>query len=326
MNSKKANWAFLITIVCYIGVSFAAALLFPSLGESLFWSNLLIETVITGPILVLALAFGERPVSFLGFHRIKLSTALMTVLFTFLSIPLLSLLNLITQIWVKNEVVAAMESMDAGSMPLWTLYLSVGIIAPLFEEVACRGAYYHSYRKSGSVFGAMVLSALVFALFHMNFNQAAYAFAMGIMAVLLVEATGSLWSSVLYHGVINGSQVVLLHGALKMQPSIYGGQSAVITPNILLYGIAGYLFLTAVTLPLAWAVLVWIGTNEGKREALSNVFRRRAKEPLDPMGDPSEKKKDKMVTVPFVLALILCLGMMTGLFLELALKIVQAAP
>lgn len=310
MNSKKANWAFLITLFCYIGLIYVAAFLFPALMDNLFFSNFFVELTVIIPILVFALISGEKLDSFLGFHKIKISTVLKTVLFTFLTVPTLTLFNLISQLWVENEVAVMLEEQQAGQMSFGVLFLSVGIVAPVFEEIACRGAYYRSFCKSGSAFKAMLMSAAVFALVHMNFNQAAYAFVMGILAVLLVEATGSLWASVLYHGLINGSNALLMYGALKADPGIYSGQAVEVTNDFMIYGIAVYLVFAAVTLPLAWAVLVWIGTKEGRSDILTGIWKGR------------KEKKDKMVTVPFVLGLILCLSVMTGIFAHLMSQLI----
>lgn len=298
MNGKKANWSFLITILCYMGVIISIALFFPFVADSIFLSNLICEIVVIAPIFLFMLVSKERPVSFLGFHRMKISSVFMTALFTFLSLPVLTLFNLVSQIWVENEVAAMMGSQQERFS---VLYLSIGIIAPVFEEIACRGAFYHSYKKSGSAFKAMLLTALIFALVHMNFNQAAYAFVMGILAVLLMEATGSLWASIIYHGLINGSQVILMYFALQADADAYE-QAAAITTDALMVMIGAYVILAAVTLPLAWAVLVWISTNEGRGGVLRGIWSGR------------KEKKDKMVTVPLVLGLILCFSVMTGIF------------
>ncbi len=298
MNGRKASWAFLITTVCYIGMVYTLALFFPALADSLVLSNLLCELVVVLPVFLFSVFSGEKIQSFLGFHKMKLSSVLMVGLFTFLSLPALSLFNLISQLWVENEVAAMMESQ--AQIPFGWLYLSVGVIAPVFEEIACRGFFYQSYRKTGGALKAMLLSALIFALVHMNFNQAAYAFVMGILAVLLVEATGSLWASVLYHGLINGSQALLMYGILQEDPAAYSNQASVITRDFLFYGIGIYVVLTAIGLTLSWAVLVWISNNEGRKGALSRVW--------------NERKRDKVITLPLIIACILCLAVMTGAF------------
>ena len=235
MNGRKANLAFLITTICYIGLIYVLARFFPAVSESLILSNLLCELAVILPVMFFTVLSGEKLKSFLGFHKIKISTVLMIVLFTFLSLPALSLFNLISQLWVENEVAAMLESQ--GQISFGALFLSVGVIAPVFEETACRGFYYRAYQRSGGAFKALFLSALLFALMHMNFNQAAYAFVMGMLAVLLVEAAGSLWAGILYHGLINGSQALVMYGILRTDPESYSSQAAVVTNDILLYGI-----------------------------------------------------------------------------------------
>ncbi|MDE5910506.1 MAG: CPBP family intramembrane metalloprotease [Lachnospiraceae bacterium] len=322
MNSKKANWAFLITIIGYFVMVIVIGMFFPFVIDDLVLGNLACEAVVVLPVLIFALASKEKLISFLGFRRIKFRSVLMIGLFTFLSMPVLSLLNLFTQFWVKNEIADTLGSQQ-GKIPFTLMYLSVGIIAPVFEEIACRGAYYRSYCKSGSAFKAMMLSAVIFALVHMNFNQAAYAFIMGIFAVLLVEATGSLWASVLYHGFINGSQVILLYTVLEEGVDAYSENMA-LTPELLMCAIGVYVIFTAVTLPLAWAVLVWIGRTEGRSQILSDLWTKRKQRMPHAAGHSDVKeKKDKMVTLPFLLAVAICLVVMTGFIGIILEQIVQ---
>lgn len=321
MNGKKANWAFLIEVLDYMVLVYGLALFLPHIMGNLVLNNLICELLLSLPVLIFMAASKEKPVSFLGFHKMKISSVLMTVLFTFLSMPVLTLFNLISQLWVENEVASMMEELQMGEVPLGALLFSMSVSAPVFEEITCRGAYYRAYRKSGSAMKAMLMSSLIFAVSHMNFNQAAYAFVVGILAVLLVEATGSLWSSILYHAVINGSQAVLMYQVLKINPNIYSEQADMITSDFLLYGIGVYLVITAVTLPLAWAVLIWISGNEGRSGVLSAIWRGR------------KEKKGKIITpsfmavsftaVPFILAMLLALGVMSGLFSRIFIQIYQ---
>lgn len=319
MNGKKANRAFLITVICYIGLSCAIALFFPEMGNSLFLSNLLSELVVVLPILTAVLLSGEKLSEFLGFHKMKMGTVLMTVLFTFLSMPTVTLLNLISQLWVENAVVSMMDSLKIGQMSFLQLFFPLGVMAPVFEEIACRGAYYRSYRRSGSGFGAMMLSAAIFALMHMNLNQAMYAFGIGILLVMLVEASGSLWSSILYHALVNGGQAILMYILAQIDPTVFSSQAAAVTTDYLLFAIGAYLLLAAVTLPAAWAVLIWISNHEGKRGVLLQLFTpgRKTAEPAAEEGEQTgKKKKDRTLTLSLIIALILCILVMTGILFE----------
>ena len=311
MNSKKVNWSFLIAIIGTLVLQYTAPFFSEQAMEvlgDLTISNLITEGIILLPILVFALLSKEKLGEFLGFRKIKVSSALMIGVFCFVSMPVITLFNLISQIWVTNTVSEAVSIFNMEQMSFGKLFLTMAVIAPFVEEVISRGLYYRSYRKSGGALKALFLSAILFAFLHMNFNQALYAFVMGIMAVLLVEVTGSLWSSVLYHGLINGSQVFLIYTQLKANPEIY--LEASISQDYIIYMIAVFLVITAVTLPLAWAVLVWIGNNEGRSGALSAVWQ-------------DKQKKDKLVTVPLVLALILCVLEMSGVLLHFYYKLIM---
>lgn len=321
MNGRRANWVFLITILSSLLAAVLAALFFPWVADSLLSANLLTELAVVVPGLIFVLASRERMFSFLGFHKMKIGSVFMVGLFTFLSMPLITLMNVFSQIWVENETVAMMESYNVGNMPFWQMFLSLAVIAPLFEEVICRGIFYRSYRRSGSAFKAMLLSALLFALLHMNFNQAAYAFVMGIMAVLLVEATGSLWSSVIYHGLINASSCIVMYANLKVNPEVFSEQVE-ITSGLLMYMIGAYLILTAIFLPMAFAVLAWIGRHEGREGALTAIWRDRKWAPEMYRNKKGKMKKDKLITVPLILALILCVLAMTNILFRFLSDIV----
>ena len=91
MNGKKANWAFLLEVLGYMALVFGLAWLWPGIMENLVLNNLLCEAVLSLPVLVFMLVSGEKPASFLGFHKMKIRSALMTVLFTFLTMPVLTL-------------------------------------------------------------------------------------------------------------------------------------------------------------------------------------------------------------------------------------------
>lgn len=300
MNSKKLNRAFLITIILYIGVMFGVPFLPSAWMENIVFNNLLCESVIVLPGLLILLFLKENVGSFLHFKKIKPGTLLAIVPFTMFSIPVITLANILSQLFAKNEAVAAMENAKVAEMPFLLLLFSSGIFAPFCEELICRGIYYRGYKKSGSGFKAMLLSAVLFALLHMNLNQAAYAFAMGLLAVLLVEATGSLWSSIFYHMLINSSQVVMTYAMLKANASAYSEAAELINTEMIVMMVAVYLVITAVTLPLAWALLVWMSGHEERQGVLMLLWKER------------KKKEDKLVTVPLILAIILCMVIIIG--------------
>lgn len=300
MNSRRTSISFLVTVILYFACAVGIEVMWmviPNFSLNLLWNNFIVELAILLPGMIFALFSGENLPRFLSFHRIKVTTLLLIIPFTMLSTPLLTLLNVVTQFWVRNAAASAMQNYGIAQMPFWQVWLSIGLFAPFCEEVACRGLFYRGYEKSWGAFRAMFLSALLFALIHMNLNQAVYAFAMGIMSILLVEATGSLWSSVFYHALINSSQTAMMYVALKLNPAVYSDAEQMIREsNYLLHATVGYLIVAAVTLPLAVGLLIVMSGNQGRKGALSALLRDRK----------VKYKKDNPAVIILILAVILC--------------------
>ena len=100
----------------------------------------------------------------------------------------------------------AMNSlMDA---PTWLTLLSVSIFAPLFEEWLCRGLVLRGLLQKKSPAVAISLSALFFAILHMNPWQAVPAFILGLLFGYVYYKTGSLKLTMLMHCVNNTFAVI----------------------------------------------------------------------------------------------------------------------
>ena len=151
----------------------------------------------------------EKPNRVLCFHGLKFSSVLMVVVFTFLMGPLTTLLNAISMLFVDNAVTDM--SGQVLEYPFPVMLFMMAVFGPVCEELVFRGILYRGYLKSGNALKAVLLSSLLFGLIHMNFNQAPYAFALGVSMALLMEATGSLLAPVLMHMVFNAQSVVLMY-------------------------------------------------------------------------------------------------------------------
>lgn len=86
--------------------------------------------------------------------------------------------------------------------------IMVAVIPPIVEELLFRGMVLHGLRKYGDGF-AVVVSAILFGLYHGNFVQIAFAFFAGLVMALVVVKTGSLWTSILIHFANNSISLAL---------------------------------------------------------------------------------------------------------------------
>ncbi len=298
MSAKKANWLFLVIVVSHAGLSFLASFthLLDAVLENIVLNIILSEIVIWLPAVLFLLATGTGPAAFCRLRRVHISTALMTVLFTLLMEPLVTVANALSLLFTDN-VVAGMSGQVVG-MPLWGMLLGIAVYGPLSEELAFRGVIYQSYRQQGSGLKAILLSSLLFGLMHMNLNQAGYAFLMGIALALLVEATGSMIPAFIAHFCVNGLSTVLMYamdGLLSgdMGELVAEAENSLGSQEIWLT-ISVYVLLATLCTPLAGCVLAWIAGREGRKEDMKALWRSR------------REKSGRLISVPLVLGVLVC--------------------
>lgn len=83
-------------------------------------------------------------------------------------------------------------------------YVAVGLLAPLVEEMVFRGAILRSLLSTMSrPWAAVVVSAVMFALFHANPAQMPHALLVGLLLGWMYMRTGSIVPGVAYHWVNN---------------------------------------------------------------------------------------------------------------------------
>lgn len=116
-----------------------------------------------------------------------------------------ALISATTPVDVTNPVQELLNSTD-----IWLNLLLISIIGPVFEEFFFRKLLIDRTIKYG-VKISILLSALMFGLFHGNLNQFFYAFLMGGFLAYVYIKTGRLIYPILLHIIINlmGSVVSL---------------------------------------------------------------------------------------------------------------------
>ena len=106
-----------------------------------------------------------------------------------------------------DMVTELLRQMTGG--PLWSSFLLTAVFAPIFEEWLCRGMVLRGLLTKMKPGWAIVVSALFFALIHLNPWQALNAFIIGVVMGYVYYKTGSLWLTMLIHFVNNGTAVIL---------------------------------------------------------------------------------------------------------------------
>ncbi|MFZ2125579.1 MAG: type II CAAX endopeptidase family protein [Candidatus Saccharimonadales bacterium] len=96
------------------------------------------------------------------------------------------------------------------SYELVLAFLSLVVIAPVFEEILFRGFLYGKLKKYMPVWIAIVATSVLFGFVHGAWNLAFDTFALSVILCILRELTGSIWASVLLHMVKNAVAFYIL--------------------------------------------------------------------------------------------------------------------
>ncbi len=113
----------------------------------------------------------------------------------------------------------ALAELMIGSDAFWRI-LTVGILAPIVEEFIFRKLLIDRVIKYGE-FVAVMLSGLMFGLFHGNFNQFFFATGLGMLYAFIYARTGKVWYTIILHAVVNlTSSVVTVALASKVLSNI----------------------------------------------------------------------------------------------------------
>ena len=100
-----------------------------------------------------------------------------------------------------------MQQMIGG--PFWSSFLVIAVFAAIFEEWLYRGMILRGFLTKMKPGAAIIVSALFFAVIHLNPWQALNAFIIGVIMGFVYYKTGCLWLTMLIHFINNGISVII---------------------------------------------------------------------------------------------------------------------
>ena len=209
-NVTKTNVLFTATVLVYIILMYSLALM-PIDKWSINVSLVIPEIILLIPALAYVVFLRPKTVDGVSMAVVSPLTTALTVVLTFLVMPLVMFINSISSLFVENGVDDTMNYI-VNNNPLWLNLVIIALLPAVVEEFIFRGLIFNGYKRRNPL-AAIVLSAVLFGLIHMNINQFSYAFVIGIIFGLMAYATGSLLPSILSHFIINGTSVVISYMA-----------------------------------------------------------------------------------------------------------------
>ncbi len=150
---------------------------------------------------------------------------------------------------VVEEYIKMMENAGMGT-ELLAIIASV-FLAPIGEELLCRGIIQHYFKRATRSFWiANILQALMFAIIHMNLVQGIYAFAIGLMLGYLAERYQSIIPCIILHFVVNFSSTFWIDKVFAQFPDNF----------------IAYLILFVVSMVASIGLVIWGGLPSKKNE------------------------------------------------------------
>lgn len=335
---RSVNLVFLATVF----MSIAGSLVMPWVFEftnNYFIILLLSQIVLVIPSAVYLITQKVNAAQAIRFRKIKISNIILIVIFSYLISPLMNLINALSMLYVQNDTADFMNHIVSQNGFLLSLFM-IAFVPCIFEESVYRGIFYNEYSKIDPLKG-IFLSGFLFGIIHGNINQFSYAFAMGIVFALLIEATDSILATMIVHFIINATSVLVmwLYPTLfKVLEALYGKEqynadellksmNSGLTDNMTLgYVLQSYGLTALIATVLAFIVFRTIAKNSGRWEYIKGIFRRNRmntgyraeKDYYTQEGDISlsgsyngePAKRERLISISLIAAIIICVALM----------------
>ncbi len=226
----RRKWSLLLGIVLYLVAQFSVSLIVPPLligagvissAEALnvasgnlsawtFWilnvANVISIILIVGTVLW----FYREPLSALGLTTQRVPRALLfgVVGFVIAFVAAAAVGYPIEQRFGVDPTQQALSQTAAAPGLLPIVFVSGAIIAPIAEEIVFRGYMYKAFRDRVKPGYAILLSAALFSVIHLEWRAALSLFVIGIVLAYVYEKTGNLMAPITLH-ILNNAVAFL---------------------------------------------------------------------------------------------------------------------
>ncbi len=183
--------------------------------------------------------------------RLKAPRLQELVLIPFIAIPAAIIVSLLSQIVnmifpFPSEYLEQLGKLFQMKMPLWQQFLIIAVAPGVCEELLFRG-FMPRFFEGSSQKAVIVITALLFAAFHLDPFRFLPVFALGLLLGYLTLRSGSIYNSMLSHALNNGTALLAMSFATHplMKKISTGGDNLtfwLFVPAILIFVVAIILF------------------------------------------------------------------------------------
>ncbi|WP_082676812.1 type II CAAX endopeptidase family protein [Peptoniphilus phoceensis] len=201
---KKKN----LNVMSVNSLTLVLAIIFLTIGFNIqerfsFWGTFITETLIVLlPALLISSTGDVKEV--LKIKKVSFKSLGKTIILVVLIYPVILLLNGVFLSLLSNFIEYKNFPMEImlQNVPILNYLIFMCLVPAICEEVFFRGTLTNAYNVYGERF-AIVVSALVFALFHFDIQNFIAPFLLGLLFASLIEYTGSIIPAIVAHFINN---------------------------------------------------------------------------------------------------------------------------
>lgn len=204
----RSNLFFCIMLVISILGSLICARIFPVLGITdiriiLFLNHTIFFLL---PAIIYVIITKQNFKDVFKLNKLQGRDIFLVILLGFVCVPLMSSFGVISSIFFENTIQNFMS--DIVGTPYIILLLLIAVMPAITEEVTLRGVILSGYDEK-SKFKAAIMGGVLFGIFHLNAHQFLYTMVLGFILAYVVRVTGSIYSSMIMHFILNGTSITV---------------------------------------------------------------------------------------------------------------------
>ncbi len=211
LETRQTNRFALLFFLYFIGVTLGLAL-FPPFYSLSYAEQSTLDYVLAflPPICLYFLFTKKSPRETLRLKPLGWKNLILVVLLSFAVKPLMAFFSYFSQLFFPNPVEASSGAIYSSSF--LSMLFTIAVLPAVFEELVMRGIILSGYRSFGTL-KASLATGFLFAMLHLSPQQFLYAFCVGALFCVLVQRTGSIFSSMIPHFLINADTVIGIFSA-----------------------------------------------------------------------------------------------------------------
>lgn len=296
----RANVYFLIILILEIVMPYITYPIYKGLGISdvrivLVLNHVLLFLV---PAIIYVLVTKCNVRQTFKFNPLPIKDLFLVIVLAFLCVPIMNFFGLISGFFFENNVGNLITSISGT--PYLILMGIIAFMPAITEEITLRGIVLSGYDDKNRFKSALVIG-LFFGIFHLDANQFLYATVLGFILAYVVRITGSIFSSMIMHFILNGTSITMQKLITLINPT-YMEQTSEVSLKTLplsekLILLQGSIIIFAISVILAYLVIRKLDKRSDFRESSKLIEIREYTK--------VEESKERIIDVPFLAIIVI---------------------